>query len=176
MSLRLRADDWAAIAVAAGLIGLGAYAVSRLDSVKLLSLDPEMRRRVEVLIARLAARGIKLKLGSATRTEAEHAKAIAEGKTATKVTWHFSGRGLDVYVYDPNTGKPDLAGKRLDLYRIVHQEWARLGGQGLAFLPYPDGPVRYITGAKGPIWDGAHLEFHGPYATAAAAWAAYKAA
>src|SRR5687767_13793742 len=160
-----RGDYWAALAVAAGLVGLGALAVSRLDSVKLLSLEPQTRERVKLLLARLQARATKLLLGSTRRTEEEQQKALDEDKSGSSISWHFTGRAIDVYVYDPATGKPDMKGVRQDLYRIVLQEWAKLGGFGLAFGPYPDGPVRYITTPSGrKIWDGGHLEFHGPYA------------
>ena len=59
-----------------------------------------------------------------------------------------------------------------DLFRVMHQVWSSLGGQGLAYSPYPDGPNRLITGAKGRIWDGGHLEWHGPYTSAAEAYKA----
>jgi hypothetical protein len=165
-------EDWAAAAVAAGLIGVGLLLASETNMWKIAELEQQ-------LLDWLEARGWKPKITSTTRTEEQQAAAVAAGTSATSISWHFSGRALDVTLTNPITGK------RLDTpttaeieayYRPMHQKWAELGGQGLAFGPYPDGPVRRIKTTKGTVWDGGHLEFHGPYATAALAYAASRAA
>jgi hypothetical protein len=146
---------------------------------KIAMLEPETRRRAQALLDWLAAQGWNPKITSTNRSEEQQAKAVASGKSGTSISWHFSGRALDVTLTNPVTGK------RLDTptnaeieayYRPMHQKWAELGGFGLAFSDYPNGAVRRINGTKGPIWDGGHLEFHGPFASAAAAYAASRVA
>lgn len=140
------------------------------------ALEPEMYRKYLELERRLAAKGIKLLRGRTRASQAEGRKNFAEGKSsiASGISWHLLGRAIDVYPFDPKTGKPDMAGKNKELYRLLHREWYALGGHGLAFLPYPNGPVRYLKGQKGKYWDGGHLEFHGPYKSLAQAYAAEK--
>jgi hypothetical protein len=136
------------------------------DGPKEMGLEPDTRRLYQILRSRMAAKGVPLHTGSTIRDLAEQEKLVAEGKSAAPVSWHNVGRAVDAYPIDPSTGQPDLNGKRQDLFRLMHQEWAKLGGQGLAFLPYPDGPVRRITTSKGPVWDGGHLEYHGNFISA----------
>jgi hypothetical protein len=164
-------------AFAAGLVGLGAlgavtYGPTFVATLKELQLEPETRERYLQLKSILAGRGISLYTGSTRRTPAEQQKALDSGNSATSISWHMTGRAVDAYPIDPATGQPDLKAKRPDLFRIMHQVWASLGGQGLAYLPYPDGPNRIITGAKGRIWDGGHLEWRGQYSSAAEAYRA----
>lgn len=165
---------WLAWALAAGLVGLGALALTRTEWARLSRLEPDTRRRVETLIARLRARGIELHIGSTRRSEAEQAALVAEGKSANTISWHNSGRAVDLY---PKVGgKPDYDVTRPDLYRVMHQEWAALGGTGLAYSPYPNGPNRLITtykaGKAKKVWDGGHVEFKGGFATPAEAYRA----
>lgn len=169
-------ETWAAVAIAAGLVGLGALALTRTQWARLQRLEPDTRHRVETLIQRLRARGIEIYIGSTRRTEAEQADLVAEGKSANTISWHNSGRAVDVYPMIPGTSTPDLKATRPDLFRIVHQEWYALGGNGIAYSPYPNGPNRLITtykdGKAVKVWDAGHLEFKGPYATAAEAYKA----
>jgi hypothetical protein len=171
------AGPWIGWALAAGLVGLGAYALTKTEWARLQSLEPETRRRVETLLTLLRNRGIEVSVGSTRRTEAEQQKVIDAEKSAATISWHLSGRAVDIYPLIPGTREPDYKPSRPDLYRIMHQEWARLGGTGIAYKPYPDGPNRIITTSKGTkLWDGGHIEYHGPYATASAAYLAGRAA
>lgn len=173
-----RRYDWAPWAIAAGLVGLGSAAVivQLAPTLRERSLEAETLRRYLELKQRLSARGIKLHTGSTTRTPEQQAAALERGTSSTSISWHMVGRAVDAYPIDPTTGKPDLAGRRGDLFRAMHEEAARLGFHGLAYKPYPSGPLRYLQGPKGKFWDGAHLEFHGPYISAAQAWKAEQAA
>jgi hypothetical protein len=113
------------------------------------------------LRAALLALGIRVYVGSTRRTESEQDANVAKGVSATKQSWHLLGRGVDLYPYDPSTGKPDLQGRRVELFQRMHSEAAKLGWHGIAFNP--DGTKRYITttkdGKKKQVWDGGHLEF-----------------
>lgn len=169
-------DTWIGWALAAGLVGLGAFALTRTEWAKLQSLEPETRRRVETLLTLLRGRGIEVLVGSAKRTEAEQTKLVQENKSAATISWHLVGRAVDLYPLIPGTRQPDYNVSRPDLFRIMHQEWAKLGGTGLAYLPYPDGPNRLISMGGKKKWDGGHVEFHGPFATAAEAYRASRAA
>jgi hypothetical protein len=167
-------QGWLAWALAAGLVGLGALALTRTEWARLSRLEPDTRRRVETLIARLRARGIEVLIGSTRRSETEQAQLVAEGKSANTISWHNSGRAVDLYPLVD--GKPDYNATRPDLFRIMHQEWAALGGTGLAYSPYPNGPNRLITTYKNgkaiKVWDGGHVEYRGGFASAAEAYRA----
>jgi hypothetical protein len=71
-----------------------------------------------------------------------------------------------------------MMAKNIGLYRALHREWAKLGGVGLAFFPYPEGPIRKmrIPGPGGRTFvDLGHIEWHGPYPNLASAYNAEKA-
>lgn len=108
------------------------------------------------------------------RTSAQEKKLIEDGKTAATLThsWHELRRAVDLYPIDPDTGKPDDNGRRLDLYIAMHAKAKAMGFRGIAFEA--DGVTKhYIKNSKGKlVWDGGHLECRGPYATIAQAWAA----
>lgn len=183
---RLSTRQKVAIAGCAGVAGFGLLYLglseadkrgipvkfSFIPSLKERRLEPETLRRYLMLKSRLAARGIQLFTGSTRRTQEEEEGHKAAGRSATSMSWHMSGRALDAYPINPATGKADFKAVRADLFRVMHQEWHRLGGHGLAYLPYPDGPNRIIRGPHGSFWDAGHLEFRGGYATAAQAYAA----
>lgn len=118
--------------------------------------------------------GIRLRRGQTVRSPAQQAKAVADGASATNISWHMVGRAIDAYPIDPATGVADMQGRNIDLFRKMHREWHALGGLGLAFRPYPEGELRYINTVKNGVprktWDGGHLEFHGEYASAREAW------
>lgn len=140
-------------------------------------LEPEMYRKYLQLEQVLASKyGMKLLRGRTRASIAEGRKNYEAGVSSIKsgISWHTLGRAIDVYPYDPATGKPDMMGKRQDLFRKIHQEWFKLGGFGLAYSPYPNGPIRRLRGKKGAYWDGGHLEYHGPYKSLAVAYAAEK--
>lgn len=168
--------DWAAAAVAAGLVGLGLWFQDAVMNVwKISQLEPDTRARAQILLDWLEQQGWKPVITFTMRTPEQQAQAVADGASATSVSWHMSGRALDVTLVDPTTGKRMDTPSNAQIetyYRPMHQKWASLGGDGLAFGPYPDGPIRHITGTKGPIWDGGHLEFHGQYANASEAYTA----
>jgi hypothetical protein len=64
---------------------------------------------------------------------------------------------VDLYPIDPETGQPDLNGKRTELFRIMHERAELHGWRGIAFNA--DGTKRYLNTSKGRVWDGGHLEF-----------------
>jgi hypothetical protein len=140
-------------------------------------LEPEMLRKYLLLEQTLANKyGMKLLRGRTRASIAEGRKNYENGVSSIKsgISWHTLGRAIDVYPYDPKTGKPDMMGRNQALFRKLHQEWFKLGGYGLAYLPYPNGPIRRLKGKKGAYWDGGHLEWHGPFKSLAVAYAAEK--
>jgi hypothetical protein len=136
-------------------------------------LEPETQSRLRDLILALGVKGIRVFVGQTHRTAAQEKANIAAGKTSANLThsWHELRRAVDLYPYDPDTNKPDLDGRRVDLFRAMHDEAKAIGFHGIAFND--DGSKKLLTNAKGKrIWDGGHLECRGPYATIAEAWAA----
>jgi hypothetical protein len=131
------------------------------EQARAQQLIPAAQRALEALQDDLAARGVRTYVGSTRRNPEEQAKIVAKGNSATKHSWHLLGRGVDLYPYDPSTGKPDLDGRRLELFKLMHDVSARYGWTGLAFNP--DGSKRLITTTKNgksvKIWDGGHLQF-----------------
>lgn len=144
------------------------------EAERMEKLEPETQSRLRDLIFALGADGIRVYVGQTLRTAAQEKALIEAGRTSAtlKHSWHELGRAVDLYPIDPDTGKPDLKGRRVDLFQAMHAKAAELGFRGIAFQA--DGVTkRYITNAKGkPVWDGGHLECRGPYETMAQAWAA----
>jgi hypothetical protein len=105
--------------------------------------------------------GIRTYVGSTRRNPDEQAKIVAKGNSATQKSWHLLGRAVDLYPYDPDTGKPDLAGKHVDLFRTMQEVGAGYGWTNIAFNP--DGSKRLITTTKNgkqvKVWDGGHMQF-----------------
>ena len=130
------------------------------EEKKLSGLLPHVRARVEDLLRAMAARGYRVLVGSTLRSDAEQAKIVASGNSATSNSWHLVGRAVDLYPYGPD-GKPDMDGRHVELYRILHQESARLGFSNLAFNA--DGSIRKIKTTKNgkqiEVWDAGHVEF-----------------
>lgn len=142
---------------------------------KLSALEPTTREMYQQLEVELGRQGIQLQLGRTVSTVEQEKEYARQGKSsiASGITWHLIGRALDAYPFDPVTRAPDMKGKRIDLYRAMHRIWARLGGIGLAFDNYPEGPVRVLqTGDGRKYVDLGHLEYRRPYATLAQAYAA----
>jgi hypothetical protein len=137
-------------------------------------LQPEVQTQLLSLIGTLADQGLKVYVGSTRRTAAQEKANVDKGVTSAGLTysWHELGRAVDLYPVDPDTGKPDLAGKRLDLFIQMHAAAKAAGWRGIAFEA--DGVTRhYLTNSKGKkVWDGGHLEWRAPHATIAAAVAA----
>lgn len=119
-------------------------------------LLPQVRDALAELRRRLKAKGIDTMVGSTKRTPAQQEGVVSDGTSATTRSWHVLGRAVDLYPYGPD-GNPDLDGRHVDRFRIMHTEAKALGFRGLAFNA--DGTKRYITTSKGKVWDGGHLEF-----------------
>jgi hypothetical protein len=138
--------------------GLVAKTGSSSEQARAQQLIPAAQVALRDLQERLeTVHGIRTYVGSTRRRQAEQDANVAKGVSATKNSWHLLGRGVDLYPYDPTTGKPDLPGKQIELFRTMHLEAAKFGWRGLAFNQ--DGSRRYITTTKGKVWDGGHLEF-----------------
>lgn len=136
--------------------GTVVYKLTASEEAKLSKLLPHVKAAFLRVKARMESMGHKLYIGRTFVTDAEQA-AVDPTKTGTSNSWHEVKRALDVYVYDPDTGKPDMDGKRNDLYRLMHQEAAKEGFTNLAFNP--DGSARYITTKSGKkTRDLAHME------------------
>ena len=145
--------------------------VTTSEAARMLGLQPDVGAALNTLIAALAADGLNVYVGQTLRTKAQEQANVDAGKTAAglKYSWHSIGRAVDLYPINPDTGKPDLAGKRIDLFQRMHAKAKELGWRGIAFLP--DGVTKWIiTNSKGKgIWDGGHIEWRSPHATIAAA-------
>jgi hypothetical protein len=144
---------------------------------RLQKLQPEAQAMFRALINSLEAdEGIKVHVGQTLRTPAQEKAVIDAGRSAVKThSWHELGRAVDLYPINPDTGKADLDGVRVDLFLRMHEKAAALGFRGIAFNA--DGSKRFITNNAGKkIWDGGHLEWRGPYDTIAEAVEAEGAA
>jgi hypothetical protein len=148
------------------------------EADRMAKLEPTTREELGALIDTLAGSGLRVFVGQTLRTAAQEKSNVDAGKTAAGLvySWHELGRAVDLYPIDPDTGKPDYAGKRVDLFQQMHAAAALAGWRGIAFQA--DGVTkRTITNSKGhPVWDGGHLEWRAPHATIAAAVAAEGAA
>ena len=142
------------------------------EQTRLNNLEPETRGKVSDLITSLQGDGLTVYVGQTLRTPAQEKAAIDSGHSAVKThSWHELGRAADLYPVNPDTGKADLNGTRLDLFWQMQQRAMELGFRQIAFND--DGSKRYITNSAGKkIWDGGHVEYRGPYATIAEAVAA----
>lgn len=148
------------------------------EADRMSKLEPVTREELGTLIATLADAGLRVFVGQTLRTAAQEKSNVDAGKTAAGLvySWHELGRAVDLYPVDPDTGKPDYAGRRVDLFIQMHAAAKLLGWRGIAFEP--DGVTKKtITNSKGkPVWDGGHLEWRSPHATIVAAVAAEGAA
>ena len=164
-----------------GLLETAMDAITLLTSTEASRVDqlqPDVQAQLMTLIGTLADQGIKVYVGQTRRTAAQEKANVDAGKTAAglKYSWHELGRAVDLYPIDPDTGKADLAGRRVDLFAAMHAAAKAQGWRGIAFEA--DGVSKhYITNSKGrPVWDGGHIEWRAPHATIAAAVAAEGAA
>lgn len=143
------------------LVGGGAVvavrALSKSEAEREERLLPQVQAALERTRQDLAAEGIETWVGSTKRTDAEQAAKVAAGVSTTSNSWHLLGRAVDLYPVLPGTNQPDLKGEHVDRFRRMHAVAAQHGFRGLAFNA--DGSKRYITGSKGKIWDGPHLEY-----------------
>jgi hypothetical protein len=139
--------------------------LSQSEAERLKALEPDTRTAFLQLRRNLAAQKIQLFVGQTRRDPKHQATLVARGKSATLQSWHLVGRAIDAYPFDPTTGKPDMAGKNVELYRTYHREAAKLGFKGLAFNP--DGSRKYINTNKGKVWDAGHIQYQGQFKTVA---------
>lgn len=169
-------DDDSILGNAINSVGDALQTLTTTDEQRLSKLEPETQGLVRQLISNLNDRGITVVVGQTLRSTADEKAAIAAGKSSAtlKHSWHEIARAVDMYPINPDTGKPDFAGKRDDLYQAMHNEASALGLRGIAYND--DGSRHYLTTTKGKVWDGGHLEYHGPYATIADAVEAEGAA
>jgi hypothetical protein len=133
--------------------------------MRALGKDEQARRLQLLPNVRLALDGLRLELeevhhiktyvGSTLRTPKEQAAAVAASASDTQQSWHLLARAVDMYVIDPDTGLPDRAGKRTDLYLQMHRSAVGWGFRGIAF-DLATGAKKYLKSGK---WDGGHLEF-----------------
>lgn len=124
------------------------------------SLTPATTRALAALLGALAAAGIRVRVGSAGRSDAAQWRALDAGRSGTFQSKHRTGEAVDLYPIDPATGAPDLAGRNVELFRRMHAIAQKLGWRGLAFNA--DGSLRYLTNPRGGrFWDGGHLEWSG---------------
>lgn len=155
------------------VIGDAVAELTSSEETRLAQLQPDARAAALQLIAEMAARGYRVRIGQTLRSPAQEKAVIDAGRSAVKShSWHELGRALDAYPEDPATGK-DAIGNDADLYlyREMHDAAAAIGFRGIAFNA--DGSKRFITNAQGKkIWDGGHLEWRAPYGTIAEAVAA----
>jgi hypothetical protein len=144
------------------------------ETERMDQLEPETQSKLRDLIFALSAAGIRVRVGQTLRTAAQEKANIAAGLSSADLvhSWHELGRAVDLYPYDPDTGEPDMKGKRVDLFQQMHSIAKAQGWRGIAFQA--DGVTkRLIKNSKGKlIWDGGHIENRGSYASMAQAWAA----
>jgi hypothetical protein len=159
---------WLLIGIGVFALTLGGYTVAPLveqavstvtEKIRLSGLIPSVQNAVAMLRSELDSIGIRTFVGSTLRSPEDTAKNIAEGKASAtlKHSWHELGRAIDLYPYDPETGRPDLDGKRTDLFLEMHVRAPKYGFRGLAFDP--SGNKRFLNTTRGKVWDGGHLEF-----------------
>jgi hypothetical protein len=140
---------------------------------RLSQLEPETQAQVRALLQQLQNQGITVQVGQTLRSPAQEKAAIESGHSAVKThSWHESGRAVDLYPIDPDTLQPDMAGKRDDLFVMMQQAAVSMGFHQIA---YDDNWNRhYITNAQGKkIWDGGHIEWHGPFSNGTDAYNDY---
>jgi hypothetical protein len=153
-------------------VGDTLYTLTTSEETRLQQLEPETQTTIRALIQNLANDGLTIHVGQTLRSTAEERAAIDSGLSAIKShSWHEIGRAADLYPINPDTGQADTQGVRDDLFIQMQQAAVALGLRQIAYND--DWSRRYITNAQGKkIWDGGHMENHGPYATIAEAIAA----
>lgn len=139
------------------------------EETRIAKLEASTAAALRVLISDLEGQGLEVFVGQTLRTKAEEQAAIDSGHSAvTSHSWHELGRAVDLYPVNPDTGKADLPGARVDLFQQMATTAKSYGFTSLAFNA--DGTKHILHTATGhAIWDGGHLEFHGPYGTIAEA-------
>jgi hypothetical protein len=153
------------------LVDLGVLLTSA-EQTRIGKLEASTAAALTSLISDLEAAGLSVYVGQTLRTKAEEQAAIDSGHSAvTTHSWHEIGRAVDLYPINPDTGKADLPGARVDLFKQMADAAAGYGFTSLAFNA--DGSKRILHTSTGKaLWDGGHLEFHGDYSSIADAVAA----
>lgn len=170
-------EKWGPAVAGAGALAFVGWLVvpSVIETRRINRLEPTTRRAYRALLRLMSNRGMRIHTGQTRRSEAQQRALVEKDKSTTLRSWHLAGRAIDAYPYDPNTGKPDMKGRRVDLFRIMHADAKAIGFKGLAFKP--DGSKRYIRTKRGRrLWDAGHLQFQGQHRTVAAAIAAERKA
>jgi hypothetical protein len=127
------------------------------ESNRMVLLLPQVQAALQATINDLGSQGISVFIGQTRRTKEQESINLAKGASATMHSWHLLGRAVDLYPIDPNTGDPDLNGRRFDLFKTMQQTGAKYGFTNISF--YDDWTKRLITTSKGKIWDGGHMQF-----------------
>lgn len=94
---------------------------------RLNRLLPSVRAKVMKLRENLLKLGIRIHVGSTSRTKKQQLENLKAGRAAIIRSWHRVNRAADIYVIDPKTDKIDIKAKRLDLYKTMHEEAKKLG-------------------------------------------------
>jgi hypothetical protein len=165
-------DDDSSLGYAINSVGDTLADLTSTEEGRLEKLEPTTQSLVRQLLDQLASQGTTVYVGSTIRTVAQEKADVAAGKSSKGqvYSWHNLGRAVDLYPVNPDTGKPDYNGVRYDLFSIMASVATSLGFRSLAYNA--DGSRHYLNTVKGPIWDGGHLEYHGPYSSLSEAIAA----
>jgi len=138
-------------------ITLPSNTVSNSAQARIAKLLPQVQEALYATIDGLQSQGIDVHVGETLRTESQQQSIVQGGASATNRSWHRLGRAIDVYPINPDTGEPDLAGKRTDLFIALHKEAMSHGFTNISFNA--DWTKRFITTNKGKIWDGGHIQY-----------------
>lgn len=116
-------------------------------------LIPAVREALYALRRALARAGIQTFVGQTWHSAEQAERGFLEGRSATRQSWHMTGRAVDIYVIDPATGKPDVHANRMDLYERMGALARKLGWRwlGTGVIVNPE------TGAT--FRDPYHLEY-----------------
>jgi hypothetical protein len=135
---------------------------------RLDQLTPETKRRVELVMLAMLARGFDVFVGRTLGTAADTARAVATGHASKnmKHDWHELGRAADLRQRAKSGGPSfDQSPASEPFWRALYEEATRVGLRSLAYRT--DGSKLLIKTTKGSIWDSGHVEHREPYATLA---------
>lgn len=162
-------DDNSIVGLTINEAGDALASITSTEEGRLEELEPDTQSLVRQLLNQMADQGIHVLVGSTGRTMAQEKADVSNGKSSKGQTysWHMIGRAVDLYPINPDTGKPDYNGVRDDLFQTMASLATSLGLRSLAYNN--DGTRRYLNTVKGKVWDGGHVEYHGPYGDLASA-------
>jgi hypothetical protein len=143
--------------VGAAVVGFVMRALGKAEDARRQLLIPAARDALDALRRDLEENhGVKTFVGSTLRTATEQAVLVKGKASDTNQSWHLLGRAVDLYPINPDTGKPDLDGRRGELFLKMHQVAVGHGWRGIAYSDLETGRRKYL---KNGNWDGGHLEF-----------------